>query len=60
MKVHLIMCWILLVLAIVCALLSDKIDRAVNADKKLRKVIVTFSVGVILVCAIVIIATTLS
>lgn len=52
--------WIFLVFAIVCALLSDKIDRAVNADKKLKKVIVVFSVGVILVCTIGIIATALS
>ena len=55
-----IMCCVLLVLAIVCILLSDRIDRAVNANKKLKKVIVTFSVGVILVCTIGIIATALS
>lgn len=55
-----IMSWILWILGIVCALLSDKIDRAVNADKKLKKVIVTFSVGVILICTIGIIATALS
>lgn len=52
--------WILIILAIVCALLSDKIDRVVNADKKLKKVIVIFSVGVLLVCTIAIIAATLS
>jgi len=55
-----IMCCILLVFAIVCIILSDRIDRAVNADKKLKKVIVTFTVGVILVCTIAIIATALS
>lgn len=52
--------WIFLILAIVCALLSDKIDGMVNADKKLKKVIVVLSVGVLLVCTIAIIATTLS
>lgn len=56
MKVY----WIFLILGIVCALFSDKIDRAVNADKKLKKVIVIFSVGVLLVCTIAIIATALS
>lgn len=52
--------WIFLVFAIVCILLSDKMDRAANADKKLKKVIVTFSVGVILICTIAILATALS
>ena len=56
MKVY----WIFLILGIVCALLSDKIDRAVNADKKLKKVIIIFSVGLLLVCMIAIISTTLS
>lgn len=52
--------WIFLILAIVCALLSDKIDRVVNAEKKLKKVIITFCIGVLLVCTIAIIATILS
>jgi len=54
------MYWIFILLAIICALFSDKIDTAVKADKKLKKVILIFSVGVLLVCTIVIIATTLS
>ena len=60
MKMYLILSWILLILAIVCILFSDKIDRAVNADKKLKKVIVVFGVGVILVCTITFIASALS
>lgn len=51
--------WIFVILAIVCALFSDKIDTAIKADKKLKKVIVIFSVGVLLVCTIAIIATIL-
>lgn len=57
-----VLLWILLAFAVVCVILSDRIDRAVHADndKKLKKVIVVFSVGVILVCTIGIIATALS
>ena len=57
-----VLLWILLAFAVVCVLLSDRIDRAVRADndKKLKKVIVVFGVGVILVCTIGIIATALS
>lgn len=51
--------WIFLVLAIVCALLADKIDAAVNADKKLKKVILVFSVGVALISVISIAASVL-
>lgn len=43
---------LLMIAAIVCALFSGKIDMSVNGDKKVQKVIVTFSVGVIFVCAI--------
>ncbi len=46
---------LLILAAIVCALFSDKIDSAVKGDKKVKKVIVIFSVGVLLVCTIVII-----
>ena len=57
-----VLLWILLAFAVVCVILSDRIDRAVNADndKKLKKVNVGFSVGVILFCTIGIIANALS
>lgn len=42
----------LMALAIVCALCADKIDVAVQGEKKVRKVIWVFSVGVFLVCII--------
>ena len=41
---------LLMILAIVCALFADKIDMAVKGNKKVKKVIVVFSVGVLLVC----------
>ncbi len=50
----------LMIAAIVCALFSDKIDSAVKGDKQVKKVIVIFSVGVISVCTIAIIAGILS
>ena len=39
---------------------SDKIDMAVKGDKKVKKVIVVFSVGVLLVCTIAIVASVLA
>ena len=51
--------WVFIIIAIACALFSDKIDTAVKADGTLKKVIVIFSVGVLLVCTIAIIATIL-
>ena len=42
----------LMALAIVCALCADKIDVAVQGEKKVRKVIWVFSVGVFLECII--------
>ncbi len=51
---------LLMIAAIVCALFSDKIDTAVKGDKQVKKVIVIFSVGVLLVCTIAIIASILS
>ncbi len=51
---------LLMIAAIVCALFSGKIDMAVNGDKKVQKVIVTFSAGVIFVCAIAMVAGILS
>ena len=51
---------LLMIAAIFCALFSDTIDMAVNGGKQVKKVIVVFSVGVILVCTIAIIASILS
>ena len=51
---------LLMIAAIVCASFSDKIDMAVKGDKQVKKVIITFSVGVILICTITIIASILS
>ncbi len=60
MKMSLILSWIILIIVIVSVLLSNKINRAVNVDKKLKKVIVVFSFGVLLICTIVVISTVLS
>ena len=43
---------LLIIAAIVCALLSDKIDMAVQGNGKVKKVILTFSVGVFLLSII--------
>ena len=51
---------LLMILAIVCALFADKIDTAVNGNKKVKKVLVVFSVGVLLVCTIAIVASILA
>lgn len=51
---------LLMILAIVCALFADKIDMAVKGNKKVKKVIVVFSVGVLLVCTIAIAASILA
>lgn len=51
---------LLMIAAIVCALFADKIDMAVKGDKKVKKVIVVFSVGVLLVCTIAIVASILA
>ena len=40
--------------------LRDKIDTAVKGNKKVKKVIVVFSVGVLLVCTIAIVASILA
>lgn len=52
--------WFLIIVGIICALFSDKIDTAVNAHKKLKKVILVFSAGVLLVSTIAIVAIILS
>lgn len=51
---------LLMILAIVCALFADKIDMAVKGNKKVKKVIVVFSVGVLLVYTIAIVASILA
>ena len=51
---------LLMILAIVCALFADKIDMAVKGNEKVKKVIVVFSVGVLLVCTIAIVASILA
>lgn len=48
--------WWFLIPAIFLAAFSGPIDAAVKTDGKLKKVILVFSVGVVLVCGIVIIA----
>ena len=51
---------LLMTAAIVCALFADKIDMAVKGNKKVKKVLVVFSVGVLLVCTIAIVASSLA
>lgn len=51
---------LLIIAAIACALFADKIDTAVKGDKKVKKVIVVFSAGVLLVCTIAIVASILA
>lgn len=49
-----------MIAVIVYALFANKIDMAVRGDKKVKKVIVVFSIGVLLVCVIAIGASILS
>ncbi|HIU10038.1 MAG TPA: protein CrcB-like protein [Candidatus Avidehalobacter gallistercoris] len=51
---------LLMIAAIVCALFADKIDTTVKGDKKVKKVIIVFSVGVLLVGTIAIVASILA
>ena len=44
--------WIFIVLGIVCALCSDKIDKAVKADKRVKKLVLILC-GVLLLISIV-------
>lgn len=53
MKVFMLL---LMIVAIVCALFADQIDTAVNGKQQVRKVILVFSIGTILVCLIAMIA----
>ena len=43
---------LLMIVAIVCTLFADRIDTVVKGDKKVKKVIVVFGVGVFLICAL--------
>ena len=52
----LLMSVLLMIVAIVCALFSDKIDTAVKGDKQVKKVIVVCSVGALLIFTIAIVS----
>ena len=43
---------LLIIVAILCALFANQIDTAVNGKQQVRKVILVFSIGTILVCLI--------
>ena len=51
---------LLMIAVIVYALFANKINMAVRGDEEVKKVIVVFSVGVLLVCVIAIGASILS
>ena len=51
---------LLMIVAIFCVSFSGTICAAVNGNKQVKRVIVVFGVGVILVCTIAIIASILS
>lgn len=42
----------LMIVAIVCTVFADRIDTVVKGDKKVKKVIVVFGVGVFLICTL--------
>ncbi len=50
----------LMIAAIVCLLFSNRIDTIVKGDKKVKKVIVVFGVGVLFVCTLAIVVSTLA
>ena len=50
----------LMIVAIVCTLFADRIDTVVKGDKKVKKVIVVFGVGVFLICALSIVVSILA
>ena len=45
-------CWCFILAGILCALCSEKLDQVFHGEQKLKKVILVFSAGVVLVCAI--------
>ena len=49
----------LMIAAIMCTLLADRIDTVVKGNKKVKKVIVVFGVGVFLICAFAIVVSIL-
>ena len=51
---------LLMIAALVCALFADKIDAAVKGDKKVKRVVRVFSVGVFLVGVIAVLASVLA
>ena len=51
---------LLMIVAIFCVSFSGTIDAAVNGNKQVKKVILVFSVGVLFVCTIAMIASILS
>ena len=42
----------LMIAAIVCILFADRIDTVVKGEKEVKKVIVVFGAGVVLVCTL--------
>lgn len=50
----------LMIVTVVCILFADKIDTVVKRDKKVKKVIVVFGVGVFLICALSIVVSILA
>ena len=50
----------LMIAAIVCTLFADRIDTAVKGDKKVKKVIVVFGVGTLVVCTFAIVVSFLA
>jgi hypothetical protein len=50
----------LMIAAIVFTLFADRIDTVVKGDKKVKKVIVVFSVGVFLICTFAIVVSILA
>ena len=51
---------LLMIVAIVCTLFADRIDTVVKGDKKVKKVIVVFGVGALLVCTFAIVVSRLA
>lgn len=50
----------LMIAVIVCVLFADSIDAVVKGDKKVKKVIIVFGVGALLVCTLAIAASILA
>ena len=50
----------LMIVAIVCTLFADRIDTVAKGDKKVKKVIVVFGVGVFLICTLAIVVSILA